>query len=57
MTDHLTTLYSGFAARLARTPDMDIDAMRDLFEGWHLGTTEPAGVQYAEAEGVPVPAT
>jgi acetyl esterase/lipase len=57
MTDHLTTLYSGFAARLARTPDMGVDAMRDLFEGWHLGTTEPAGVQYAEAEGAPVPAT
>jgi monoterpene epsilon-lactone hydrolase len=57
MTDHLTTLYSGFAARLARTPDMGVDAMRDLFEGWHLGTTEPTGVQYAEAEGAPVPAT
>ncbi|TQM37032.1 hypothetical protein [Pseudonocardia cypriaca] len=30
MTDHLTTLYSGFSERLPRTPDMAIDAMRDL---------------------------
>lgn len=57
MTDHLTTLYRGFADRLARTPGMSVDAMRDLFEGWHLATAEPADVQYAEAQGAPVPAT
>lgn len=57
MTDHLSTLYSGFSARLARTPDMGIDAMRDLFDGWHRGTAEHEPARYAEATGAPLPAT
>lgn len=57
MTDHLTTLCRGFAERLARTPDMGVDAMRDLFEGWHLGTAEPTDVRYAQQQGAPVPVT
>lgn len=55
--DQLTTLYAGFRDRLRSTPDMGLDAMRDLFEGWHQGTAEPETVRYAEAVGAPVPGT
>jgi acetyl esterase/lipase len=57
VTDHLRELYRGFSQRLARTPDMGVEAMRDLFDQWQQATAEPAGVHYVEAAGAPVPAT
>jgi epsilon-lactone hydrolase len=53
----LTDLYQGWAKRLADDPQMDLPTMTGLFEEWHLVTTEPEGVRYAEADADGVPAT
>jgi acetyl esterase/lipase len=54
-SDALRALYAGWAERLHANPEMGLDAMRDIFEAWHLPTAEPEGVTYAQvsADGVP----
>lgn len=53
---YLADLYSDWSARMAADPEMELPALRDLFEEWHLPTVEPEGVTYTEtdADGVPV---
>lgn len=52
----LSALYRSWVERLGAHPDMDLPTMRDMFEEWHLPTTEPAGVTYAEVDAGGVPA-
>ena len=54
-SDALRALYASWAERLHANPEMGLDAMRDIFEAWHLPTAEPEGVTYAQvsADGVP----
>lgn len=54
--ESLKTLYRSWADRMAANPEMDLDTLRDLFEGWHLPTAEPEGVTYAEVDAGDVPA-
>jgi acetyl esterase/lipase len=51
----LPSLYSEWSERMAADPEMDVAALREMFESWHLATAEPEGVTYAEvdADGVP----
>ena len=53
----LTDLYQTWAKHLADNPAMDLPTMPGLFEEWHLATTEPEGVSYAEADADGIPAT
>lgn len=54
-SDYLRALYQSWSDRIAANPEMGMEAMRDIFEEWHLPTREPEGVSYAEVDidGVP----
>jgi monoterpene epsilon-lactone hydrolase len=55
-SDYLKDLYRTWAARLAAEPPLELDGLRDMFEEWHLATTEPTGVTYEEVDAGGVPA-
>src|SRR5437016_4363745 len=46
----LGALYTSWTERLAANPEMDLPALRDLFDGWGQVTAEPGGVTYADAD-------
>ncbi|MGQ0482213.1 MAG: alpha/beta hydrolase [Pseudonocardia sp.] len=52
---YLADIYAEWLGRMTAEPEMQLPAMRDLFEEWHLVTGEPTEVTYAEvdADGVP----
>ncbi|MQA12609.1 MAG: alpha/beta hydrolase fold domain-containing protein [Pseudonocardiaceae bacterium] len=52
----LSDMYSNWVSRMAANPDMDLDTMRDLFDGWHRVTREPGAVSYAHVDAGGVPA-
>jgi len=52
----LAALYSSWVERMAANPEMDLPAMRSMFEEWHLPTAEPVGVSYEEVDAGGVPA-
>ncbi|XVQ15168.1 alpha/beta hydrolase [Spirillospora sp. CA-255316] len=52
----LRTMYQSLSDRSAAAPDMDITAMRTLFEELHRVTPEPTDVTYAEADAAGTPA-
>lgn len=51
----LADIYAEWLGRMTAEPEMQLPAMRDLFEEWHLVTGEPTEVTYEEvdADGVP----
>lgn len=51
----LAEIYAEWLGRMTADPEMELPAMRDLFEQWHLVTVEPTDVTYEEvdADGVP----
>src|SRR4051794_3987440 len=51
----LADIYAEWLSRMTADPEMQLPAMRDLFEEWHLATGEPTDVTYEEvdADGVP----
>lgn len=51
----LADIYADWLERMTADPEMQLPAMRDLFEEWHLVTVEPTEVTYEEvdADGVP----
>ncbi|HEY9414934.1 MAG TPA: alpha/beta hydrolase [Pseudonocardia sp.] len=52
---YLADIYAEWLGRMTAEPEMQLPAMRDLFEQWHLVTGEPTDVTYEEvdADGVP----
>ncbi|GAA1379077.1 alpha/beta hydrolase [Pseudonocardia kongjuensis] len=52
----LTEMYVHWLSRMAAAPDMDLDTMRDLFDGWGRVTGEPDAVRYADADAGGIPA-
>lgn len=54
-SQYLADLYADWLSRMTADPEMQLPAMRDLFEEWHQVTVEPTGVTYEEvsADGVP----
>ncbi len=52
---YLADIYAEWLGRMTAEPEMQLPAMRDLFEQWHLVTGEPTEVTYEEvdADGVP----
>jgi monoterpene epsilon-lactone hydrolase len=55
--DALRDLYASFAQRMMQDENMSLEAMRDLFEQWHIGCAEPVDVTYREVTDAPTPAT
>ncbi|GAA5061919.1 acetyl esterase/lipase [Thermocatellispora tengchongensis] len=54
--DALRSMYQSLSERSAARPDMDLAAMRTLFEELHRVTPEPEGVSYAEVDAGGTPA-
>lgn len=48
-------LYREWADKLRLNPEMDLDALRELFDGWGDLTAEPEGVEFKEATIADVP--
>ena len=42
-------MYREWADKLKVSPDMDLDGLRELFDGWGDLTAEPTGVEFSEA--------
>lgn len=55
-SDFLASLYDGWSQHMAADPDMELTALRRLFEEWHVSALEPKSVCYAEADAGGVPA-
>ncbi|QDQ95096.1 alpha/beta hydrolase [Rhodococcus sp. WB9] len=48
--DPLRTLYLDWVARMQADPEMSVQVMRDMQEGWHTVATEPKGVSYESVD-------
>lgn len=53
---NISRLYREWAARLAANPEMDLAALRDMFEGWHTLSSEAADVSFREERICGIPA-
>ncbi len=55
-SDSLRALYQGWTDRMVADPQMDLPAMRDMFDQWHSTASEPEDVRYKTetVAGVPV---
>lgn len=49
-SDYLRALYQRWSERMAADPDMTIDALRSLFDEWHMPTLEPEQVCFRSDE-------
>lgn len=54
-SQYLADIYADWLGRMTADPEMELPALRDLFEEWHLVTIEPTDVTYEDidADGVP----
>ncbi len=54
--EELKTAYKGILSALQADPEMPLDKMRRLFDGWGDITAEPGGIDYIEVDAGGVPA-
>ncbi|AHH17468.1 acetyl-hydrolase [Nocardia nova SH22a] len=54
-TDPLRSLYVEWAGRMQADPQMSLETMRDMQDGWHTVATEPTAVSYdsVDIDGLP----